>query len=79
MYGTQAMKTKASQINFEMRGTDLKEVDSYKYLGTTLDATLKTGQQLSGLNQTLAPIKITVCTHGDFMILPNWKIRPTVP
>ena len=39
-------------------GTTLREVDSYKYLGTTLDATLNGNRQLAKLSQTLA-LKLT--------------------
>ena len=55
IYGTKSRKTRAPKINLRIGNTDIKEKDAYKYLGTTLDSSLTAGQQLSRLNQTLAP------------------------
>ena len=54
IYGTKIRKTRAPKINLQIGGTTLREVESYKYLGTTLDSTLRAGAQLNRLNQSLA-------------------------
>ena len=54
IYGTKIRKSKAPQISLSIDGATIKEVEAYKYLGTTLDSTLTAKSQLSRLNQTLA-------------------------
>ena len=54
IFGTKKLKAKAVDIAVKIGNVVLKEVDSYKYLGTTLDATLTLNQQMARLNQQLA-------------------------
>ena len=28
---------------------------------------------------SLSPHSVTVCTHGDFIVLPYWETRPSEP
>ena len=52
-YRTKARKVRAQPIQLRMSGLVLCEVNSYKYLGSALDATLNRTQQLARLNQSL--------------------------
>ena len=55
IYGTKNMKkNQLTQITLILGRTKLNEVDSYKYLGTILDATLNLDKQLSKINQIIA-------------------------
>ena len=54
IFGTKAMKRKAGQIELALGEETLREKQSYKYLGTILDATLNVGPQIAKLNSTLA-------------------------
>ena len=54
VFGSKQAKNSAPQIKLIIGDSELREVDTYKYLGTTLDATLSAGPQISRLNQILA-------------------------
>ena len=54
IYGSKARKVRAQPIQLSMGGQVLHEMNSYNYLGSTLDATLNGTQQLARLNQSLA-------------------------
>ena len=58
IYGTKVRKTKAQSIQLQMGAEILREVESYKYLGTTLDSNLNGSLQLARLNQSIA-LKMT--------------------
>ena len=58
IFNTKANKTRGGQIELKLGEEILREVESYKYLGTTLDSTMTGTKQLSKLNQQLA-IKLT--------------------
>jgi hypothetical protein len=58
VYGTKTKKANAPPVSLHIGGTLLREVNSYKYLGTVLDATLSGTQQISKINQSLA-LKLT--------------------
>jgi hypothetical protein len=49
VYGTKTKKANAPPVSLHIGGTLLREVNSYKYLGTVLDATLSGTQQISKL------------------------------
>ena len=55
IFGSKIRKAQAPQIELKIGDAVLKEVESYKYLGTVLDATLTIAPQLDKLNRTLAP------------------------
>jgi hypothetical protein len=54
VFGTKRRKEKAPQIELWLGGDKLKEVDTYRYLGTTLDSTMSGTQQLAKLHQNIA-------------------------
>ena len=54
IFGTKPKKLKAKKIELRLGSSTLREVDSYKYLGTILDATLNVSPQIARLNQILA-------------------------
>ena len=54
IFGTKNAKTRAGTIVLTIGEEKLREVESYKYLGTMLDSTLNATKQLNKLNQTLA-------------------------
>ena len=54
IFGSKNNITKATNIKFVLGDVIINEVQSYKYLGTTLDQTLTAGNQLSRLNQQMA-------------------------
>ena len=54
IFGTTRRKRGADPIQLTLGDTTLREVQSYKYLGTILDATLNIGNQIAHLNQILA-------------------------
>ena len=58
IYGTKQRKTKAPQIELKLGDVELREVDSYKYLGTIIDSTLTGRKQLAKLNQNVS-MKLT--------------------
>ena len=55
IFGTKTNKNKAGIITLKLGEAILEEVESYKYLGTVLDATLNINAQIARLNQILAP------------------------
>ena len=55
IFGTKVRKSQAQAIDLKLGEAQLREVESYKYLGTVLDATLNLNPQISKLNQNLAP------------------------
>ena len=67
IYGTKTRKNKAIKTNLKIGNINIKEVDTYKYLGTTLDSTLTARQQLSRLNQSLALKLKTLRKMRDFI------------
>ena len=58
IFGTQANKDRAGKIDLVLNGETLREVDTYTYLGTTLDSAMNGQKQLGKLNQQLA-LKLT--------------------
>lgn len=54
IFGTKHRKKNSEPIQLNIGKNILKEVDSYKYLGTVLDATLNVAPQIARLNQILA-------------------------
>lgn len=54
VFGTKAKLSAEGEIEIKLGDQNLRRVDSYKYLGTTLDPTLNATKQLSKLNQKLA-------------------------
>ena len=54
IFASKQAKTKAPKIEIKIGTHALNEVDSYKYLGTTLDATLNGSKQLDKLNAHIA-------------------------
>ena len=54
IFGTKQKKKNSQPIELRIGENILKEVDSYKYLGTVLDGSLNVGPQIARLNQTLA-------------------------
>lgn len=58
-FGTTRMRAKLDQIKIIIGKEQLVEVESYNYLGTTLDAALNIKPQISKLNQHMASKLIT--------------------
>ena len=54
IFGTRQKLAKENKIQLTLGNQQLKEAETYKYLGTTLDPTLNGSQQLKKLNQQLA-------------------------
>ena len=54
VFGTKDKLAKAPPIKIWLGGKELRRVESYKYLGTTLDPTLSGTNQLNKLNQLIA-------------------------
>ena len=54
IFGSKSRIAKAVNINLVLGDITINEVQSYKYMGTTLDQTLSAGNQLSRLNQLMA-------------------------
>ena len=67
VYGTKIRKARAPRISLQIGDAPIREVDSYGYLGTTLDSTLTAGQQLNRLNQSLAPKLTTFRKMRDYI------------
>ena len=58
VFGTKSNKTGGGRMELRLGEGVLREVESYKYLGTTLDSTMTATKQLGRLNQQLA-LKLT--------------------
>lgn len=58
IFGSKIRKNKAGHIILKIGNDILREVKSYKYLGTTLDENLQASSQLARLNQQIA-VKLT--------------------
>ena len=54
VFGSKQRLAKAEPIKIKLGGQELKRVESYRYLGTTLDTTLNATKQLAKLNQLMA-------------------------
>ena len=54
VFGTKDKLAKAAPIRIWLGGQELRRVESYRYLGTTLDPTLNATNQLGKLNQLIA-------------------------
>ena len=54
VFGSKSKLAKSEPIKIMMGDQELRRVDSYKYLGTTLDPNLNATKQLSKLNQQMA-------------------------
>ena len=74
IFGTKTRKTKPPEIELAIGGTILKEAETYKYLGTTLDANLTVNPQLLKLNQTIA-MKIKTFRRMRDFISENTEIQ----
>ena len=54
IFGSKARKKREGEIQLKLGDEPLREVQSYKYLGTILDASLNVGPQIAKINSTLA-------------------------
>ena len=67
IYGTKKIKSNTLPISLRIGENVLREVDSYKYLGTIIDSTLNANLQLAKLNQLVA-MKMTTFRRIRYFI-----------